>query len=295
MIYPSHLQIEVINGACTARCSMCTFKSWTRKPNRMSNGMFTAILLKFLPYKQGIDFLSLQGFGESLLDKELPDKVKIAKALDYKSVGFATNCTELTRSLSIKLLDAGLDTLICSIDGSTAKTHESIRVGTNFREVVENVLRFIKLRNERTKTKIILRFIRQKSNEHEWEGYKKWWEKRLDPFCGDAVTSFDIVDCDNKVEGFKEKEVHKEVGWLGYCDQLYKRMIVYSNGEVALCCADDNGKFKLGNVLEKDPILIYNSPTFIYYRRMLKEGKMSELELCNTCSIPKSQQLKGEV
>jgi radical SAM protein with 4Fe4S-binding SPASM domain len=103
------------------------------------------------------------------------------------------------------------------------------------------------------------------------------------------------VDCDNKVKDFKEKEVHKEFGYLGHCDQLYSRMIVLSNGDVALCCADDNGRYNLGNVLEDDPMEIYNNPMFTYYRKMNKEMRLLELDLCKTCTIPKSQQLKDEV
>ena len=292
---PDHLQIEVINGVCTARCTMCAFQTWTRPPRRMSNGEFSEILTKFLPYKDEINFLSLQGFGESLMDPYLPDKVKIAKYMGFRSIGFATNCTELKRNMSMRLLENGLDTIICSIDGIKKETHEAIRVGTNFEEVVENVLWFIKLRDSsKTKTKIIIRFIRQRSNMGEWLQFKEWWEKRLKKEHGDAVVSFDIVDCDNKVDGFKEKEVHKGSKHPGYCDQIYKRMIVLSNGDVALCCADDNGRFNLGNVFQYNPIAIYNNWIFDYFRRMMNAGRINELELCKTCSIPKSQERKDK-
>jgi len=295
MIYPNHLQIEVVNGLCTARCSMCAFPTWTRKPKIMDRGTFLKILSKFMPYQKHLDFLSLQGFGESLIDKGLPEKVKIAKDMGFKSVGFATNCTELSPMMAHALFEAGLDTLICSVDGVTKETHEAIRVGTDYGKVLNNIISFMLMRPRFGKTKVIIRFIRQKANEHEWDEFKDYWGKFIEPVYGDAIISFDIVDCDNKVKDFKDKEVHQEFGYLGHCDQLYNRLIVFSDGEVALCCADDNGRFNLGNVLETDPMEIYNNKTFTYYRKMNKEMRLLELDLCKTCTIPKSQQLKDEV
>ena len=296
MIIPNHIQIETINGVCTSRCTMCSIGSWTRKPKRMSISQFRVILEKFLPYKDQIQFLSLQGWGESLLDKGLPEKVRLAKSLGFKGIGFATNCTELNNRTRRALLDAGLDTIICSIDGFTKATHESIRVGTHFFEVVGNVLQYIHERDDRRqKSKVIVRFIRMKQNEHEWDKFKAWWTARLNKKRGDAVISFDVVDCDGKIADFGEKDVLQGVEVPSRCDMLYERMIILSTGEAVLCCADDEGKFNMGNVLKKDPIEIFNNETFTHYRKMIKEGRINELEICRTCTIPRSQARKDKV
>jgi radical SAM protein with 4Fe4S-binding SPASM domain len=262
----------------------------------MKRDDFIAVLKKFRPYQKHLQFLSLQGFGESLLDKGLPGKIYIAKHLGFKGIGFATNCTELNYDRSISLLSAGLDTLICSIDGITKETHESIRVGTKFHTVVSNVISFIDLRDKlKVKCKVIVRFIRQKLNEHEWEAFKEWWEIFLNPDLGDAVISFDIVDCDGRVKDYEYKDVRNGIAVPSVCDQLYQRIIVFSNGDVALCCADENGKFNIGNVFENDPIEIYNSETFTHYRNEMKAGHIANLDLCNTCTIPRSQLLKDKL
>jgi hypothetical protein len=54
------------------------------------------------------------------------------------------------------------------------------------------------------------------------------------------------------------------------CQDVFERMIIYSNGNVALCCADDNGFFKLGNVIDSDPIRIYNNEIFTNYREKMQ-------------------------
>ena len=116
-VIPKHIQIETINGMCTSRCIMCTWQTWTRKPNVMNSDTYRRILEKFKPYREHIQYLTLHGCGEPLLDKELAKKVKIAKEMGFKGTGFATNCTELDEHKSQELIEAGLDTIICSIDG----------------------------------------------------------------------------------------------------------------------------------------------------------------------------------
>ena len=291
MIFPNHLHIETVNGLCTARCTMCVINTSKRKPSIMSQKTFKNILERFLPYKDYLQYLSLFWNGEPLLDKGLSNKIKLAKEMGFKSVGFATNCTELTASKSYSLLRAGLDTLICSIDGATKETHEAIRIGTDFDKVVNNVLTFLETRYRVGNAKVIIRFIRQKSNAHEWNDFKDWWEPCLDPSM-DMVTSFDIIDVDGKVEDYNAKDVLSDIKSPLTCDQLNNRMIVMSDGNVALCCADLDGKFNLGNVLEKDPIEIFNGPKFSLFRELISMGRIKDLDLCNKCTIPRSVMMK---
>jgi len=61
------------------------------------------ILDKFLKYKNRIEYLTLHGLGEPLLDKGLTEKVKIAKDMGFRGTGFATNCTHLAEDMSLKL------------------------------------------------------------------------------------------------------------------------------------------------------------------------------------------------
>lgn len=253
-----------------------------------------AVLDKFLPYRDSLQFLSLQGWGESLLDPDLPWKVKAAKELGFRGVGFASNCTELSEVKARALLAAGLDTLICSIDGATKETHEAIRVGTNFKEVRDNVLRFIDLRNRHGYlAKVIIRFIRQQLNAPEWEYFQDYWRVKLNEGYGDKVISFDVVDCDSKVKDYDRKDVHPGVGVPMICSQITERLIVLSNGDVALCCGDDAGKFNLGNIADRDPVDLWNGPVFTHYRSMMAEGRIGELELCKGCTIPRSLEMKS--
>ena len=294
IIIPEHIQIEPVSGYCTSSCAMCTIDKVTRGRNIMSVEMFETILTKFLPYRDRIKYVSLTGMGESLLDKNLARKIKIAKEMDFHGIGFTTNATELSKSKSQALIQAGLNTIICSIDGVKKETHEAIRHGTDFNKVVRNVEAFIRLRNDLNgSTKVIVRFVRQKANKNEWPEFFEYWFEKIDEGRGDEVVKFDVINWADTLHDYDLIDVNEncELKEAEICEEVFKRMWIYSNGEVALCCGDSSGFYKMGNVIDQDPIEIYNNEVFEHYRRLMLEGRLFELKHCGRCTIPRSREL----
>src|SRR3990172_6149100 len=109
----------------------------------MKDEVFRSIMDGVEPFKEHIEYVALHGNGEPLLDRDMAGKVKYAKQRGFKGVGFASNCSALTKKRADELIEAGLDTIICSIDGIKKETHEAIRPGTNYEAVVNNVKYFI--------------------------------------------------------------------------------------------------------------------------------------------------------
>ena len=293
MIIPSHVQIEVVNGMCTSRCTMCSYKEWRRKPHIMDNNAFRRVLEWFVPYQDQVEYVSMQGWGEPLLDKSLPEKVQIAKEMGFRGVGFATNATELDETMSRRLLEVGLDSVICGIDGIRKETHESIRRGTNFDQIVANVKGFIRMRNETNgHTRVVIRLIRQKANVDEWPEFREYWLSQLDPARDDDVFVFDIHNCAGSIEDYDEFDVNPDVELAAVCEELTARIMILSNGDVAFCNADINGFYDLGSALDTDPLKIFNNETFNRVRRAMAEGRIHEIEHCKECTIPRSRDLK---
>ncbi len=296
MFIPKHLQIETINGVCSSRCIMCTFEKWTRKKHRMSNDIYMRVLNNFLIYKDKIEYLTLQGCGEPLLDIELPEKVKIAKDMGFRGTGFATNCTHLTEEMALKLLDARLDTIICSIDGVCKETHESIRIGVNFDAAIRNVQQFIELRDSLSKnTRVLVRFVRQEKNVNEVDAFKVYWNERLNSKYGDGILIFDVHNWGEKLDNYTQLDFERFIEKHSLkCEDVYNRMCIYSNGDVGLCCVDYNGFYNMGNVIHEDPIEIYNNKIFTRFRNKMEQGKILELEECRQCTIPHSRFMKSQ-
>jgi MoaA/NifB/PqqE/SkfB family radical SAM enzyme len=296
-VIPNHLLFETIRGVCNANCIMCDINTWRKIPHIQSQEEFENILSKFLPYRDKLDYLSLFWRGEPLLDKDLAGKIRWANRKGFRGIGVSTNCIKLNLQKSADLLEAGLDTVLCCIDGAKKETHEAIRVGTNFEQVVKNIQNFIKLRDVfHFSAKVVLRYICQKKNIDELEDFKRYWQDYLNQFYGDKIEVFPVVSCQGStnLRNYKSIDCYNDVADAQsiVCKELNERMMVSSTGDVGLCCADNSSVIKIENVLNKDPIEIFNNSLFTKYREMLLAGRKSELPICKECTVPRSHQIK---
>lgn len=299
-LMPSHVQIETVGGKgmCTARCSMCTIEDWQKPPRIMQQAEFEKFALDLAPFREHIDYVTLHCNGEPLLDKRLHDKVAFLKLHGFRGTGFASNCTLLSATRATQLLDAGLDTIICSIDGATKATHEAIRTRTDFHAVVGNVERFLSLRDERARrgqkaTRMLVRFILQDRNRDEWPAYREYWRARIDPSLGDGVVQFPIHNWGGQMDNWQQNLALYGNGQVFHCEDLYERLIVFSDGTVSHCDADFNGFFPHGSVFERHFLDIYNGPIFARYRDAMAAGRLCELDHCKACSIPLARARRG--
>lgn len=285
-IIPSHMQIETVSGICTVRCIMCPIKQSKRK-EIMNNETFTKILKKLQPYLYNQKLLSLCGLGEPLIDKNVHGKVEIAKKLGFKGIGIFTNGTLLCEKMSKKILKAELDSLIISVDGFTAKTQEAIRVGSNLNEIILNVERFIALRDIKAKTRIIIRFTKQELNKHEENDFYNFWKQRIKSSYNDSISIYNVHNVGGNVLDFNDKlkdDLLSKIRKLK-CPEIYERLMINSDGSISFCCGDQFGHYYVGNVLDNDPIKLYNSKRYTHYRELMEKGEILNLELCKNCSI----------
>ncbi len=299
-VMPTHVQLESVGGTgmCTARCSMCTIEDWQRPPTVMDFDKFAGLVSDLEPYREHVEYFTMHGNGEPLMDPRLAEKIALLKAHGFRGTGFATNCTLLTEAASHALLDAGLDTLICSIDGAKAETHEAIRGRTKFAKVVENVQRYLQLRDEKRAAgksvgRVMIRFIRQELNRDEWDEYRAFWEQHITRDAGDVIVYFDIHNWGGQLENAEAIRALYGGGEAFRCDDLYDRLIVFADGDLAHCDADYNGFFEHGNVFEEHFLDVFNSTTMRRYRDAMENGRLCELEHCSSCTIPIRRATRG--
>jgi pyrroloquinoline quinone biosynthesis protein E len=93
---------------------------------------------KILDEQYGVIELKIQGMGEPFLGKDFIRMVEYTTSKDIW-VRTSTNATLLNRDENYKkVIDAGVDELQISIDGTTKHTYENIRINARFETVVEN-------------------------------------------------------------------------------------------------------------------------------------------------------------
>jgi len=157
-------QIE-ITTRCPLRCEMCIkkeHKDWFRKDMDIED------FKRIAPYLRNVENVVLEGWGESLLHEQLIEFIKLAKQ-EGPEVGFVTSGVGLSRKFISGLIDAGLDFVGFSLSGATSKTHNSIRIGSDFNELINAIRLFRKVSIERDvkKPRMHLVYLMLKDNIHE--------------------------------------------------------------------------------------------------------------------------------
>jgi MoaA/NifB/PqqE/SkfB family radical SAM enzyme len=158
-------QIEV-TSRCTLRCVMC--------PRVALADRWPALDLPWEVFQRIAEafrhtqFVHLQGWGEPLLHPRLFDMIAAAKAAGCR-VGFTTNGMLLDQPARERLVSLDVDLVAISIAGATRRTHEGIRVGSDFATILWNVSQLLALRNgrRRVRPKVELFFLMTKMNMSE--------------------------------------------------------------------------------------------------------------------------------
>lgn len=146
---PMHLDIEA-SSRCNLRCTFCD-KLPHLKPGQLGTidfELFKHILDQF-DSRNRLWGLKLSYRGEPLINKEVPEMVRYAKQRGVLDVYFNTNGIFLSEEMTSRLIDAGLDRISISIDGTCKEDYESVRLGAKFDVLVYNLTRLVEQRRKR--------------------------------------------------------------------------------------------------------------------------------------------------
>jgi len=109
---------------------------------------------KIVPHMKDVENVVLEGWGESLMHKDLIECIHLAKK-EGSRVGFVTSGSGLNDRYITELLESNLDFIGFSLSGATPQTHNAIRVNSDFNALIDSIRMFRKIGNEYTPPKTI--------------------------------------------------------------------------------------------------------------------------------------------
>lgn len=149
-------------SVCNLRCDMCARSAWyDEEIGHMSWELFEKLMAEatLMPTLERIFF---GGVAEPFSHPRFLDMVKIAKETG-KQVELITNGAFLSESIMTQLLTLNIDMIWVSFDGGNDIQHESIRKGSDYHNLVENLRRYRVLKNAlNSQTKLGLTFVARK-------------------------------------------------------------------------------------------------------------------------------------
>jgi MoaA/NifB/PqqE/SkfB family radical SAM enzyme len=147
--FPIHLDIETTN-VCNLKCPMCPRTAMVERNafsplGLMTRDEYAGIIDQGVAH--GLRSIKLNYLGEPLAHKDVVWQVEYAKTKGVIDVMMNSNATLLRPSRGEELLKAGLDNLFVSFDAISPDLFADRRVGTTIGRVIDNVYRFVKLRD----------------------------------------------------------------------------------------------------------------------------------------------------
>ena len=149
---------------CNLCCRTCMRNSWSEQIGYMEMETYRRLLdgLWDVPSLQTIAFW---GIGEPLLHPHITEMVALAKGLGVKTE-LITNGILLDKEIADGLIEAGLDSLIVSVDGVSPESQSDIRRGADLRLIQKNVkgLRDARRGNFHVNPEIGIEFVLMRRN-----------------------------------------------------------------------------------------------------------------------------------
>ncbi len=266
--FPDTLQIETTN-ACNSKCLICPRSKMQRKVAYMDDNLFEKIIEEIAGYR--LRSVHLHNFGEPLLDKNLAKRVRFAKQKGLNRVKIFSNGSLINADKAEALIDAGLDEIKISFDGATKEEFEKIRYPLNFDKVISNITNLVELRNRKGSNLKIEIACCSTTNKSETMAIL---EDIVDKFSFGRIHNW--TDEGNSDE--KRTTIRKP------CSRVFRTFTVLSNGDIALCCLDYDGKIVLGNVREKSIFNIWHSSIYKKMRLYHKNAQQYHIDICDRCS-----------
>ncbi len=248
---------------------------------------------RVVPYKRGaLDFdlakkiideiagkvpaLRLSWVGEPTLHPKLIEVINYAKQKGIREISFLTNGTKLKLNYFIQLVEAGVDWITVSVDGM-GETYNSIRKPLKFDETLAKLQAISEYKTLKGLEKPVIKIqgvwpaIRENP-----EGFYNTFEPIVDQIAFNPLIDYlhkdtDIIYQDNFC-----------------CPQYYQRVVVSSNGQVAMCSNDDHVEVVVGDANIETIHQIWHGEKLNALRRLHQEPEgFKKIPTCARCYYPR--------
>jgi Predicted Fe-S oxidoreductases len=273
---PFAIQIEPTEG-CTLACSFCALQSirdngadaelgihgknsTPYKFMTVETARFIAREIKLAKWNPRIEFAM---HGEPTVNPDLPEIVQMfRKYLPDRSLMVTTNGSGVTTPARIHaLFNAGINTL--AVDNyKHANFVRRMRDNGCF-SLYDDYAYF--------------RYPRDK----EGNPHTRYFGERIvviDDITGNTDGTHKLTNQGGNSFG-KTETLHQR------CAKPFRELSIRWDGNVALCCDDWKGEYKIGSVNEYSLADLWNHPRFMAARQALYHGKREMMNVCSGCNV----------
>lgn len=278
--FPLHVDIETTES-CNLKCVMCVHGTEGVPDTGMIDMDFAKSTIDQV-VAGGTKSIKFNWRGEPSLHKGLEELVRYAKERGVLEVQINTNGIPFKRDRIERLIDAGIDRVIFSMDGATKETYEKIRVGADFDKLMENIKAFYEIRETKGRMKPFIRIqmVRMKDNRDEVNAFLNMWSGIADDIA--------VKDVTNRGQGNQLNVGDQVTDGRKRCNQPWQRMIVARDGKVFPCCSDWDRTYEIGDANATPLKDIWKGERMAALRDINRQGRLNEIDPCKNCFVTSS-------
>lgn len=291
---PFTLLIEV-SRLCNFKCRFCPQSQANQflffDKNLLSIEDFKEILSQLHDFPQKLKKVYMHGTGESLLNPELPEMIRLLQQSGTtESIDLTSNGALLTKTLGENLVDAGLDHLHISVEALSNKQYCEVTgvSSVDFDEFTDKIRTFSA---QRGKCRLTVK-IAQPSLKEE-DDYKKFLEL-FSPLCDEIFVEqiypiwpdFQPPESACSKTG-KAGQYGQAIEEKRVCPQIFTVLAVKCDGSVSPCSVDWANQVNLGNIHVTRLRQIWDGEQLKQLRRLQLSVGRTTNPYCASCGLPK--------
>ena len=278
--------------ACNFTCKYCHFsiekerRCFVTDHIAMDIELYRKCIDEIATFPEKVKTLRFVGMGEPLMHRHIDTMVSMAKerALAEK-VEILTNGSLLTHDLSARLIAAGLDRLVISLQGVSAEKYREIsKIDLDFEKFVEQIAWFYK---NKTNTHVHCKIVDiALDGENDRERYFSVFGDICDSIgIEKAVPIFPDVSYNETLKQtasttqFGTKVIDTEI-----CPQPFYTLQINPDGKVVGCYSVTYPEI-LGDCNTETVTQIWNGKKYNDFRRRMLNGMASVCDVCRDCTI----------
>lgn len=267
--FPLQIDFE-LNSTCQMKCGFCVHGHEKVKKQTLPFETFKRVIDEGAMH--GLCSIKLNYINEPLLLPDLTKYIDYARSKGVLNVYFATNGLLLTEAMSRKLIDAKVSKVMVSLDATTPETFEKMRHSARFSTIVANILKLIKLRDEKGVDYPLVRvnFLKTEINAHEADEFLKQWT-------GVA----DMVGYQEQLNRPGTTDIKTDKTFK--CAFPFKLVTVDSSGAILPCCTFSGREMPLGHIDKMTISEAWNNDRMTELKQLHRNGDGAMNPNCKHC------------
>lgn len=277
--FPERITIELTN-VCNINCSFCPRQNVTMNLGYMDEGLYYKIIDEAAQHVPVSIVLFFR--GESLLHQKLGRFIAYAKQKGIGPIQLASNALALTDEIGNELIEAGLDFISFSIDTDDAELYGQSRQNGNLEVSKNNILHFIdKCNAAKVAGKKVPEVQVSSVDIAEYKAgqsaFINFWREHAD-----KVRIYIEHSGDGHLGSINNGELHREMNRQA-CRKVFRDMVIYWNGDIALCNHDWDNQLSIGNAHTSSLANIWSNAQYEAIRDMHRNGTFTTDIVCKKC------------